>query len=187
VYYKLYPDGNYSLGPNFDQRINKEALISVTPWFHEAIRHEGYDRLLKDPRSKFLLENDGTLEGVIAKLGDLLYIPMPLANDFCRVAQLMVENNVHLECSIGKIARSLYKLFNATVNERPLCTDYGENIRGENKMIEKCWKGSPLSAIHPFKISKDTRGWNEKFEWATTGKSTYVPHAITPTISRREL
>jgi hypothetical protein len=171
--FKLLPDGTYSIrnGNGFTKHTDKEALLANIPAFQKSMsyRFDGYPRILNDPLSKFMLDSDGALGGVTTAQSDLLYVATSLAEDFDRSAQLMVKHELFLECAIPMIIRNLYKLSNATVEKRRLCTHWVMGERGTTKMLEMCYKDSPYSAFHPFKISADPKAWNGVFEWATTG------------------
>jgi hypothetical protein len=179
--FKLFPDGTYSLRPDFKKHIDKEELFANSPSFqgHFFSRFEGYPRILNDPRSKFMLDSNGALEGVGTSQNDLLYVATSLADDFDRSAELMVEHELFLECAIPMIIRNLYKLSNATVEKRHLCTHWVQGERGTTKMLEVCYNQYvPYSAFHPFKISADPKVWNGLFELLTTGSNHKVSYLM---------
>ena len=87
-------------------------------------RFAGYPRLFNDARNKFMLNSDGSLDAMEVKQSDVMYVATSLADDFAQSAQLMVENDVFLECSLPKIVQNMYKLSNATVMKRHLWYDF---------------------------------------------------------------
>jgi hypothetical protein len=173
ILFKMYTDGTFSRSPHFETRISKEELLSAT--FAKSSRFNGYPKVFNDARSKFMLNSDGSLEGVGTKQSDVLYISTSLADDFDRLAEVLVDNDLFLETSLPLIVYNLYKHSNANVERRYLCTNFQKGVRGTDQMLEECLQ-VPLdySTFHPFKISKGPKAWNEKFEWATTGTSKFV-------------
>ena len=174
--FKMFPDGTFTLTPYFDTRMNKATLLANIPWFRgsRGVRFDGHSRLFADPRSKFMLNSDGSLDGMTDRQSDVIYVATSLADDFARSAELMIANDVFLECSAPKVVQNLYKLSNATVVNRQLCTRW-DRARGTTRMLDECWKNSySYAAYHPFKIGKNIKAWSERFDWVTTGTSSFV-------------
>lgn len=128
-----------------------------------------------DPKSKELLEDDGSLIVPDRAQSDFLFVPTRYADRFKAAADLMVQHGVYLECGMPTIVQTLRHLFSdLKVGYINLCTQLEEynTLRGKAEILEECiakdTKGTEKYGVyHPYKISKGLESWGSMFDRIT--------------------
>jgi hypothetical protein len=170
--FSIHPNGTYTTKDGASDVGNRTLLTMSAPWTHSERCLDGFLRLFADPRSKPLLEGDGSLRVPIGMQSDVLYVPTALADAFAGAARLIVDHGVFLECGLPKIYETLARTSNVTMDRAALCTSWEyQKVRGRVEMMEQC--RLPAAAVHPVKLHLGHPVWDQAFEWATMGKSKF--------------
>jgi hypothetical protein len=106
------------------------------------------------------LEKDGSVSMAGHAPSDVLFVPTKYAALFAEAARPFIKQQVFWECAFPTIVQRILRgRANDELRRTSLCTtDY--RIRGNMKMLQRCWKEQAPSSnqgfavYHPFKMSK---------------------------------
>ena len=109
---------------------------------------------------------DGTFLVPSGSQADMLFMPMVLADEHIKAAQLMVEYDVFLECGMEATVQMLQIAANATVAIWDLCTSFASGVQNKVSVINSCLNKTEASYImyHPYKLLSGLDAWGRQFD-----------------------
>jgi len=195
LWIRIHPSGTgentalvYTTPDGYRTEDKTEFLAHLRNWHFNALCVDQLSEVAKDPRIKAYLKRDDVIEdgnpflSVWVGQSDFAYVPTSVAKKFEEVAQVFLDHDGFLECSLPSILDIISTASEDIVDKSiDLCTDWNyDTIRGTTKMISGCKDSaknlqaneplpSSYGAIHPFKLGAHVyKEWDRVFDWATT-------------------
>jgi len=160
---RVFGDGHVE---NFDRTQSFASVHEMYPdnhWMHLRTPYcaSGITSLAQDPASSIYRETDGSIIFFWGGQSDALFIPITVADEFARAAELILKHRIFIECAMHTVIDKVLKRSNISIRYVQLCTDWDKRIRshwiikrGTNEMVENCLgQNKSFAFIHPYKLS----------------------------------